>query len=193
MRPPDEWTSRGERIELSSHAEAGAGYGNNLAAHPLDNDNLDTSFSIRNAVKYTSANYAGLKFGGLYGFSNSAGDFSNNRAWSIGVSYDNGPLSVAAAYLQLNKSGSSNLSGAVSQGDGTQRSQPICSAPTVRASTIRMARQRPVSSARTLNSTASPAGANASIHIAGNPRATRSRRGFFMAFTFGHNAAGREW
>ena len=28
-------------------------------------------------------------------------------------------MSVAAAYLQLNKSGSSNLSGAVSQGDGT--------------------------------------------------------------------------
>jgi predicted porin len=104
---------------LAPLSEAGAGYGNNLAAHPFDNDNLDNSFSVRNAVKYSSANYAGLKFGGLYGFSNSAGEFSNNRAWSAGASYDNGPLSVAAAYLQLNQSGSSNLSGAVTQGDGT--------------------------------------------------------------------------
>ncbi|HZZ09957.1 MAG TPA: porin, partial [Paraburkholderia sp.] len=104
---------------LSPLSAAGAGYGNNLAAHPLDNDNLDNSFSVKNAVKYSSANYAGLKFGGMYGFSNAAGEFSNNRAWSVGASYDNGPLSLAAAYMQLNNSGSSNLNGAVSQGDGT--------------------------------------------------------------------------
>ncbi|MDE1182243.1 porin [Paraburkholderia sp.] len=105
---------------LAPLSETGAGYGNNLAAHPFDNDNLDNSFSVKNAVKYTSTNYAGFTFGGLYGFSNDAGQFSNNRAWSAGASYVNGPLSVAASYLQLNKSGSSdNLSGAVSQGDGT--------------------------------------------------------------------------
>jgi GBP family porin len=104
---------------LAPLSEAGAGYGNNLAAHPFDNDNLDNSFSIQNAVKYESANYAGLHFGGLYGFSNAAGQFSNNRAFSAGASYSNGPLNVAAAYLQLNNSGSSNLGGAVSQGVGT--------------------------------------------------------------------------
>ncbi|MBB5458368.1 putative porin [Paraburkholderia sp. Cpub6] len=92
---------------------------NNLAAHPFDNDNLASTFSIKNAVKYSSANYAGLTFGGLYGFSNAAGQFANNRAWNAGASYDNGPLSFATAYLQLNNSGSSNLNGAVSQGDGT--------------------------------------------------------------------------
>ncbi|MDB5831099.1 MAG: porin [Caballeronia sp.] len=104
---------------LAPLSEAGAGYGNNLAAHPFDNDNLDNSFSVKNAVKYQSANYGGVKFGGLYGFSNAAGQFSNNRAWSAGASYGNGPLSVAAAYLQLNNSGSNNVGGAVSQGDGT--------------------------------------------------------------------------
>ncbi|MGF6775323.1 porin [Paraburkholderia sp. GAS334] len=103
---------------LAPLSAAGAGYGNNLAGHPLDNDNLDNSFSVRNAVKYTSANYAGLQFGGLYGFSNAAGQFSNNRAWSVGASYANGPLSVAAAYLQLNNSGSNNTGGAVSTGNG---------------------------------------------------------------------------
>jgi len=104
---------------LAPLSEAGAGYGNNLAAHPFDNDNLDNSFSVKNALKYQSANYGGVKFGGLYGFSNDAGQFSNNRAWSAGASYGNGPLSVAAAYLQLNNSGSNNVGGAVSQGDGT--------------------------------------------------------------------------
>ncbi|SEB16438.1 porin [Paraburkholderia sartisoli] len=104
---------------LAPLSAAGSGYGNNLAGHPFDNDNLDNSFSVKNAVKYTSANYAGLQFGGLYGFSNAAGQFSNNRAWSAGASYANGPLSVAAAYLQLNNAGSNNTGGAVSSGDGS--------------------------------------------------------------------------
>ncbi|OLL32167.1 hypothetical protein BTH42_06855 [Burkholderia sp. SRS-W-2-2016] len=103
---------------LAPLSEAGEGFGNNLAAHPFNNDNLGSAFSIKNAVKYTSVNYGGLKFGGLYGFSNAAGEFSNNRAWSAGASYNNGPLRLAAAYLQLSNSGSSNLNGAVSQGDG---------------------------------------------------------------------------
>ncbi|CAG4888904.1 porin [Paraburkholderia saeva] len=104
---------------LAPLSAAGSGYGNNLAGHPFDNDNLDNSFSVKNAVKYTSANYAGLQFGGLYGFSNAAGQFANNRAYSVGASYANGPLSVAAAYLQLNNAGSNNTGGAVSSGDGS--------------------------------------------------------------------------
>jgi general bacterial porin, GBP family len=104
---------------LGPLSEAGSGYGNNLAAHPFDNDNLDNSFSIKNAVKYQSANYAGFRFGGLYGFSNDAGQFSNNRAWSAGASYNNGPLNVAAAYLQMNNSlTNANAGGATSPGDG---------------------------------------------------------------------------
>lgn len=104
---------------LSPLSEAGSGFGNNLAAHPFDNDNLDESFSIKNAVKYQSANYAGFKFGGLYGFSNDAGQFANNRAWSVGASYGNGPLNVAAAYMQMNNSPSvANDGGATTPGAG---------------------------------------------------------------------------
>ncbi|QGZ63432.1 porin [Paraburkholderia acidisoli] len=101
---------------LSPLSESGSGYGNNLAAHPFDNDNLDHSFSIKNAVKYQSANYQGFKFGGMYGFSNDAGQFANNRAWSVGASYGNGPLNVAAAYLQMNNSRTGNTNGANSAG-----------------------------------------------------------------------------
>lgn len=90
---------------LSPLSAAGYGYGNNLAGHPFDNDGLAQTFSIKNAVKYESASYAGFKFGGLYGFSNEPDGFANGRAWSVGASYNNGPLRVAAAYLQLNNSG----------------------------------------------------------------------------------------
>ncbi|MFM0143776.1 porin [Paraburkholderia sp. RL18-085-BIA-A] len=82
-------------------------------AHPFDNDNLNHSVRMSNAVKYTSANYAGLKFGGLYAFSNNT-DFALNRAYSVGVSYGNGPFKAAAGYLQINGSNSTtNTAGAV--------------------------------------------------------------------------------
>lgn len=72
-----------------------------LAGHPFNNDNVAALYSLSNTIKYTSANYAGFQFGGLYGFSNST-DFANNRAWSLGASYVNGPITIGAAYLQIN-------------------------------------------------------------------------------------------
>jgi len=77
-------------------------YGGTIAAHPFDNDNFNNTDRINNSVKYTSANYGGLKFGALYGFSNTAGAFANNRAYSVGGSYRFGGLNVAVGYLQLN-------------------------------------------------------------------------------------------
>jgi GBP family porin len=83
-------------------ALTGTQYGGTQFAHPFDNDNLDNSFRVNNSVKYTSANFGGFKFGGMYGFSNEAGGFADNRAYSVGASYNYGPLNIAAAYLQLN-------------------------------------------------------------------------------------------
>ena len=60
---------------LGPLALTGTQYGGTQFAHPFDNDNLDNSFRVNNSVKYTSANYAGFKFGGMYGFSNEAGGF----------------------------------------------------------------------------------------------------------------------
>jgi GBP family porin len=106
---------------VSPFAMAGAGDGNNLAAHPFDNDNLSSTFSINNAVKYTSVDYNGLQFGGLYGFSNAAGGFGDNRAYSFGASYKNGPLAVGAGYMELNNAAGgiaqTNPNGAVSAQD----------------------------------------------------------------------------
>jgi GBP family porin len=97
----------------------GTGNGGTQAAHPFDNDNLDNSFRINNSVKYASVNYGGLKFGGLYGFSNDAGGFATNRAYSMGASYNYGNLNFAAGYLQLNNSGTDLNSGGAVTNDVT--------------------------------------------------------------------------
>jgi general bacterial porin, GBP family len=105
-------------------ALTGTQYGGTQFAHPFDNDNLNNSFRVDNSIKYSSANYGGFKFGGLYGFSNEANGFSNNRAYSVGASYAFGGLNVAAGYLQLNStpglstSAAFNSGGAIS-GDNT--------------------------------------------------------------------------
>ncbi|MFX1737369.1 porin [Paraburkholderia sp. A1RI_3L] len=92
---------------------ANGSWGGTFFSHPLDNDNTNNSFRINNSVKYTSVNYGGFNFGGLYGFSNQPGSQKNNRAWSLGASYDNGPLKAAVAYLHLNRPGTTAY-GAVS-------------------------------------------------------------------------------
>ncbi|MDR5778794.1 porin [Caballeronia sp. LZ065] len=96
-------------------ALTGTQYGGTQFAHPFDNDNLDNTFRVNNSIKYTSANYAGFKMGAMYGFSNEAGGFADNRAYSVGASYNYGPLNVAGAYMQLNNVGSAtnNIAGAV--------------------------------------------------------------------------------
>jgi GBP family porin len=96
----------------------GTQYGGTQFAHPFDNDNLDNTFRVNNAVKYSSPNFSGLKFGGVYGFSNQAGAFANNRLYSLGASYSNGPLNLAAAYMEINQPGLNSV-GAL---DGTSSS-----------------------------------------------------------------------
>jgi GBP family porin len=86
---------------LGPLALTGTQYGGTYFAHPFDNDNLDNSFRINNSVHFQSANYGGFKLGALYGFSNTAGGFANNRTWSVGASYTWMGLNVAAAYMQI--------------------------------------------------------------------------------------------
>jgi predicted porin len=76
----------------------------NYAYHINDFDQL-TSSRIDNSVKFTSANFAGLTFGALYGFSNQAGAFAGStaasRTYSFGLNYAAGPLAVGAAYTDI--------------------------------------------------------------------------------------------
>ncbi|MBN3766724.1 porin [Burkholderia sp. Ac-20365] len=97
-------------------ALTGTQYGGTQFAHPFDNDNLNNSFRVNNSVKYQSANYAGFKFGALYGFSNQADGFANNRAYSAGASYSFAGFNLAAAYLQLNSNGATGAQAAFNSG-----------------------------------------------------------------------------
>lgn len=100
-------------VDYVSPLTATGSWGGALFEHFSDNDNTAESFRIDNSVKYTSANYSGLQFGGLYGFSNQAGAFADNRAWSVGAKYESGPLAVGAAYMNIDDA-SASTSGAVS-------------------------------------------------------------------------------
>jgi predicted porin len=73
-----------------------AGY---IGAHPGDLDNFNNSQRTNNAIKFTSANYAGLTFGGLYSLGGIAGKPSQNQIWSVGAKYANGPMVLGAGYL----------------------------------------------------------------------------------------------
>nr|WP_232470781.1 porin [Caballeronia hypogeia] len=94
-------------------------WGGTYFAHPGNLDNLNgDAFRLNNSVKFQSANYSGLTFGGSYAFSNTAGSFAANRAYSAGVGYANGPLKAGAAYTQSNGA-NSNGAGAITGGSPT--------------------------------------------------------------------------
>lgn len=80
-------------------AGSGAGYG----THPADLDNLNNSNRINNAIKYQSPTWNGLSFSGLYSFGGQPGSMGRNQIWSIGAGYLNGPLTLAAGYLSVNR------------------------------------------------------------------------------------------
>ena len=89
------------------------------STHVGDNDNLNQTFRINNAVKFRSDAIAGLTVDVLYAFSNQASSgtgqgFGNNRAWGAALNYAWGPLSVGGGYVVLNHpNAASNTSGAV--------------------------------------------------------------------------------
>lgn len=78
-----------------------------------DNDDLNNTYRANNSIKYSTPTVAGLTVEAQYAFSNSAGQFSNNRAWSIGADYVRGGLRVDAAYSLLDHP-ATNANGATS-------------------------------------------------------------------------------
>jgi general bacterial porin, GBP family len=79
--------------------------GGTAFAHPFDNDNANNAYLARNSVTYASPSFGGFSFGGMYAFSNGAGQFANNRAYSVGANYQSGPFNAGAAYLHVNGRG----------------------------------------------------------------------------------------
>jgi general bacterial porin, GBP family len=106
---------------ISPLSAEGGGWAGNLADHPFDNDDMLRHTSMQNTVRFDSVDYRGLQVGGMYGFSNEAGQFANNRAYSLGARYSNGPVSLAAAFEQVDRAATPaadlNANGAVTTAD----------------------------------------------------------------------------
>ncbi|WP_186099884.1 porin [Burkholderia gladioli] len=75
-------------------ALSGAGYG----AHPGDLDDLDGSFRVNNALKYSSPTWAGFNAEALYSFGGVAGSSSRNQIYGFGLGWQGGPFKAAATY-----------------------------------------------------------------------------------------------
>nr|WP_224788590.1 porin [Pandoraea terrae] len=71
-------------------------------AHPGDIDGLDTTIRINNSVVYTTPAYAGLQASFMYALAGIAGSTGKGSTLSGALRYDNGPVSLGAAYLRLN-------------------------------------------------------------------------------------------
>lgn len=76
-------------------------YGSGYGVH-LGNFDRQGGARLQNAVKFVSNSYHGLIVGGMYAFSNRAGDFHSGSAWSTGFSYQMGPFSAGGNYTRLN-------------------------------------------------------------------------------------------
>jgi len=71
--------------------------GGTYFAHPLDNDNMNTTYLVNHTVKWQSPVWQGFQFGGQYALSPVR---SSLPVWSTGASFASGPLSLAAGYAQ---------------------------------------------------------------------------------------------
>jgi predicted porin len=110
-RQYDEMT---QQLNWTSSAVQFATYG----AHVGDSDNIFNVLRLQNSVRYVSPTMRGLSFAAQYAFSNEAGAFSDNSAFSGGMSYQNGPFRFSAAMSQYNDPASTNTSGAIGDSYG---------------------------------------------------------------------------
>ncbi|MEI6002149.1 porin [Paraburkholderia bengalensis] len=88
-------------VDYVGPLEAGDQWGGYIAAHPNDLDNFNNANRVNNAIKFTSANYAGLTFGGMYSVGGVAGATGKNQIYSVGAGYNNGPLVLGVGYLNV--------------------------------------------------------------------------------------------
>ena len=58
---------------------------------------------LQNSVKFVSNNFHGIVIGGMYSFSNAAGNFHDGSSWSVGSTYSIGNFSAGGNYTRLNK------------------------------------------------------------------------------------------
>jgi predicted porin len=72
-----------------------------FGAHAGDVDNLYDTFRVNNVLKFTSASYGGLTFGGMFSFGGQPGSFNQGSGFGAGAKYTNGALQLAVSYSDM--------------------------------------------------------------------------------------------
>nr|WP_233865685.1 porin [Paraburkholderia adhaesiva] len=70
-------------------------------AHPGDIDGLDTTIRINNSITYNTPIFAGLQGSAMYALGGQPGSTGKGQTFSGALKYAYGPMSFAAAYLQM--------------------------------------------------------------------------------------------
>src|SRR5262249_33128182 len=78
---------------------AAAQWGGYMTGHADEVDNIVDTNRLNNSLKFNTQRYAGFRFGGIYSFGGVPGDVTRNQTFALGADYANGPLVIAAAYL----------------------------------------------------------------------------------------------
>ncbi|MEW6342448.1 MAG: porin [Paraburkholderia sp.] len=73
-------------------------------AHPGDLDSMDTIYRINNSLVYTSPNFAGFTFSGMYALGGVAGSTGAGQSWSVAANYLHGPVGLAVGFERLSNS-----------------------------------------------------------------------------------------
>lgn len=76
-------------------------FGAAMNAHAGDLDNFNNTYRVNNAVKFRSVDYAGFNFGALYSLGGVSGQPGRNQIYSLGASYNQGPLNAGVGYLNV--------------------------------------------------------------------------------------------
>ncbi|WP_434106098.1 porin [Paraburkholderia caffeinilytica] len=84
--------------------------GTGASTLPGDVDNTQNAQRINNSIKYKSPNFKGLTANAMYSFGGVPGSFARNQVYSLGVSYANGPVRLAAALDHANQPNTSFFS-----------------------------------------------------------------------------------
>jgi predicted porin len=101
-------------FDYAAPLAAGQLGGGVYGAHPGDLDNSNIDYHANNTIKYSSPVFAGFKFGGTYSLGGTAGNVTNNQIFSAGAAYNQGPVALAAAYLNARNPGTGYFSTASS-------------------------------------------------------------------------------
>ncbi len=107
--------------------------GSAMAALPGDVDNAQGTQRVNNSIKYTSIDYRGFGFTGLYSLGGVAGSAGRNQVYSLGMKYTTGPVLMVATLLKANNPNISYFSNSAiaantlgsAQGSVTAASNPI--------------------------------------------------------------------